>query len=449
MSEDINVTDGTVLEALNNKVDLDGGNYKGSELETYIHDHCTADRANLDLSNLSETGETHFLNKTQITNCLLEVPEKIKYTLLNGVLTLKAGSELVIPNGFETNGTTRKFNKVILNKDITFAYGGKAENLVVCATASGQFFSTIIDYAVSNTDEPTVGANRVIWFDSTNNIVKTKTTGNDWISNLSFPLFIVDLDSSAKVTNLKNVFNGFGVIGHHTFSYDGIKSLIPNGKNADGTLKNIEKITTSINVRDEAGRGSWLCFWDGTNLLTYGVNNYFEQDTQPTFSGQHCMWFNTKENLMHTTSDSGATWTVQPRMYLGVLRKNSSSGDFKEASFKTPVELVKMDDLDRAFDNLEKNLVEVDITNMIMPDYTAGVSISSGYVAQQNGWIAWQVGTTKRATTTVLVDGITVEGAYMDDSHQIYGLTPIAKGSTFTNSGGELAYAIFYPCKGV
>ena len=40
MSEDINVTDGTVLESLNNKVDLDGGNYKGSELEAYIHEHC-------------------------------------------------------------------------------------------------------------------------------------------------------------------------------------------------------------------------------------------------------------------------------------------------------------------------------------------------------------------------------------------------------------------------
>lgn len=40
MSEDIKVTDGTVLEALNNKVDLDGGNYAGSPLEQYIHEHC-------------------------------------------------------------------------------------------------------------------------------------------------------------------------------------------------------------------------------------------------------------------------------------------------------------------------------------------------------------------------------------------------------------------------
>ena len=36
MSEDIKVTDGTILESLNNKVDLDGGNYRGSRLEELI-----------------------------------------------------------------------------------------------------------------------------------------------------------------------------------------------------------------------------------------------------------------------------------------------------------------------------------------------------------------------------------------------------------------------------
>lgn len=36
MSEDIKVTDGTILESLNGKVDLDGGNYRGSGLENRV-----------------------------------------------------------------------------------------------------------------------------------------------------------------------------------------------------------------------------------------------------------------------------------------------------------------------------------------------------------------------------------------------------------------------------
>lgn len=42
MSEDINVTDGTILEALNNKVDLDGKNYPDSGLEEIIKKTVTA-----------------------------------------------------------------------------------------------------------------------------------------------------------------------------------------------------------------------------------------------------------------------------------------------------------------------------------------------------------------------------------------------------------------------
>ena len=36
MSEDIKFTEGTILESLNDKVDLDGGNYRGSRLEELI-----------------------------------------------------------------------------------------------------------------------------------------------------------------------------------------------------------------------------------------------------------------------------------------------------------------------------------------------------------------------------------------------------------------------------
>ena len=33
----------------------------------------------------------------KLTNCLLEVPQRIKYTLKNGTLTIKAGSVVSVP----------------------------------------------------------------------------------------------------------------------------------------------------------------------------------------------------------------------------------------------------------------------------------------------------------------------------------------------------------------
>ena len=67
-------------------------------------------KANIDLNNLSEVGETHFDNKYlgtyNITNCVIEEPQRIKLDLTDGNLTLKKGSELFIPNGFEEYGVT-------------------------------------------------------------------------------------------------------------------------------------------------------------------------------------------------------------------------------------------------------------------------------------------------------------------------------------------------------
>lgn len=77
MSEDINVTDGTVLESLNNKVDIDGGNYVGSPLEAYIHEHCSG--ANSDLSNLSSTGQAKFNEKANVNLSNLSTTGQAKF----------------------------------------------------------------------------------------------------------------------------------------------------------------------------------------------------------------------------------------------------------------------------------------------------------------------------------------------------------------------------------
>ena len=88
------------------------------EADTVNWKEFSQDKANKDLDNLTEAGEKHFVNKSQITNCLLEVPQRIKLELNDGVLTLKAGSEVIVPNGFEADGTTPKFDYVDIESDV-------------------------------------------------------------------------------------------------------------------------------------------------------------------------------------------------------------------------------------------------------------------------------------------------------------------------------------------
>lgn len=63
------------------------------------------DKADRDLWNTVPNVWNNTLNTSQITNCITEIPQDIKLELKDGVLTLKAGSKVYVPNGFEANNT--------------------------------------------------------------------------------------------------------------------------------------------------------------------------------------------------------------------------------------------------------------------------------------------------------------------------------------------------------
>lgn len=76
MSNDINLTEGAVTEVLNNKVDIDFQNVPSNSVGFA---RCS----------------------TEVTNCITEIPQRIKYTLENGTLTILAGSVVIVPYGVE------------------------------------------------------------------------------------------------------------------------------------------------------------------------------------------------------------------------------------------------------------------------------------------------------------------------------------------------------------
>lgn len=153
MSEDIKVTDGTVLEALNNKVDLDGGNYKGSELEAYIHEHCGA---NPDLSNLSETGQAKF----DEINADIEVLQTrytatkayLKTTYVNGASGYNIWSNGYCEQWGQGSASTGSAKVTLLK---TFANTNYNIQLTASYTESSGGVSTGV--AVHNTSKATTG----------------------------------------------------------------------------------------------------------------------------------------------------------------------------------------------------------------------------------------------------------------------------------------------------
>lgn len=207
--------------------------------------------ANTDLSNLTATGEKHFLNKTQITNCLLEVPQNINLQLSDGTLTAKAGCIAIFPNGFEADGTTPKFDYVSASSEKTSKPSYTRTNGIV---HTGPNFNMISDfpYAYSGPTAPTTGQQYMLWYDTANNLVKrTSDSGATWASGYSLPLGLINCSSNGY-TEITQVFNGMGFIGSTVWVDKGVKCLAPNYRNPDGTLNNKELQTSRLRVYNNA-----------------------------------------------------------------------------------------------------------------------------------------------------------------------------------------------------
>ena len=165
--------------------------------------------ANTSLDNLTEAGEKHFLNKSQITNCLLEVPQRIKLELNDGVLTLKAGSQVIVPNGFEADGTTPKFDYVDVESDLNLANGtGTEEVFFIVSKLGNNIFRYTKFFAFSGSVAPTVSTQYACWYDTTNNILKyTNDTGATWVkADWGLPIGI-GTTTTTSVTSIDQTFN--------------------------------------------------------------------------------------------------------------------------------------------------------------------------------------------------------------------------------------------------
>lgn len=315
--------------ALANKV-LEAKQFTSDSIETFNEtletrlDEVLGDKLELDMS-----------NSGNVSNCIVGFKKNIDLVFDKGVVTLKAGSIVTVPAGFESDGVTMKFNYVTIPSDMTIESSAGIGNTLVTLvydTVNTKILARGVA-STSGTSAPTNG----LFYDITNNIVKSYTTSGGLVGqNYSLPFAYIQATNS-QFTAVKFICNGFGYMGEVVWSEKGVKCLIPNGRNADGSFKNILYTTDKIYITNLEGQASSLSFLGKPTsnamavngkitIRRWNVDRYFEQDTPPVFSGGYCKWYNTLENKMYTTSDGGATWGVETVMFLGTLLKTDTSG---------------------------------------------------------------------------------------------------------------------------
>lgn len=318
----------------------------------------------------------YYLNKTQITNRILEIPQRINYEISSvGRLILKAGSKVYI----STNGT---FQSVTLTENTLEGGGGEWTTdhsrslFAVYVPSLNKVLNVDFDHTFAQSTAPTSFlSNRALWFDTTNNIVKMTTDSGATWQICSLPI----MAGRPGETNIgwrgyvDNVFNGAGFIAQYAWIAEGLRVLISNGYNSDGTYRNKEYITEKFYMTNETGKSSKHLFLNLRNpykLHTWG--SIYQTGKTPTLlANTQLVFSNELTNYLELYDINGTLKQVGDIVYLGQLDKSS------DASI-TSLSLEPF-----------KILTQYGQATLDEPDLSApnGIPYNTEYVIKEPGWV--------------------------------------------------------------
>lgn len=272
-----------------------------------------------------------------------------------------------------------KFDVVITTSDLLIPKWNNTVPGLISMTANRELWITLLEQQFSGSSAPTT--QYALWYDTTNNIIKSSSdAGSSWKEGYCLPMAICTADSS-KWTSIDQVFNGFGYIGGTVYALPGVKGLIPNGRNVDGSLKNIEFIldkvkTTKYKVTDET-RNIDLNLYENGEFAGYPSAMVFKQTHTPPHSYINMLWYNPETNVYKYTKNAGYAW-VDVNLFCAGNAILNDDGKVSSLISKT------------AFHTLDYNDKST-ISGWSMPgtkyiDLTLGSS-GSAYVAGVNGYL--------------------------------------------------------------
>ena len=213
--------------------------------------------------------------------------------------------------------------------------------------------------------------------------------GNNPTAKNSIHWEVLNLGGSSLENKISNCIleapNGVATYSGNTITVkEGLKVLIPNGRNADGTLKNIEYTLQNDSLHSPyiGSEGRSLFLSNSGYPISYNTLAVTTSNHNLTSIGYNeGLWYSPSENKWFQTSDYGTTWNEIFICYIGKFSTNNTQ--IIGFNPETTVELFKRQDRN-------------EISGLGMPsskyaDLTLGAS-GSTYTAPANGWYTCYIG---------------------------------------------------------
>ena len=139
--------------------------------------------------------------------------------------------------------------------------------------------------------------------------------------------------NKTKSSSVNQIFNGVGYVKNKVFVTPGVKGLISNGWNEDGTYKNIYHNVPSVIIGSISNYNSNNIFGVGYASAFGYCDTYVESDTKPTTN--YTWWYNTKENKMYYNSTTGFNYTQYYK--IGSYKRTAGTEIPRLSDFKVDV----------------------------------------------------------------------------------------------------------------
>lgn len=298
--------------------------------------------ATTSLDNLNNTGQMIIDSQNStISNCILDIPQNIKLTLENNVLTLKSGSIITLAGSTYTTVTTVQDNTLTIPTNDTW---------VVFPRSNGASIGNYVrlNRIGSGSTVPVDDTNYQCFFNTTDK--KIYLYNNAWAEwNVGYPICVINVEngnmSFAKDFNGNDmIFNGAGFIGTTLFVYPNIKHFYAQGFNDNGTLKSELHTINALLLRPFSLNDNVL-YAIGGNI---GAGPYI---------------YDKETNYLYVNSISEAN----KRPYLTLAGHiKIVSGIVTEFSFRQPVRLATTEMLDKVDSNIQVQLtLKADDSNVV------------------------------------------------------------------------------------
>lgn len=263
------------------------------------------------------------------TNGITYIPQDIKFEIVDGTtLILYTGSEVWVPYGMAAPelsiGDTLNsgiitaiswdgsvlFYKVRYDTDINFDITddpARAE-FVTCISPSHFYWWFDKNVTYSRNTTPSGFGQYALWYDTAENIVKcTSDSGATWQNYGSLPIGVFTMAGTGATKTLKYVFNGFGYIGTTVFALPGVKGLMADGLNEDGSFKTISRTIEYMTYRNlNLLREKFYCFIR-MDLHKIDGEHYIESDELPETAKRFTVCYRKTYNTLWWTIETNST----------------------------------------------------------------------------------------------------------------------------------------------